>query len=525
MTLLILSGESHSGKTEMANHLNSYHDFDTYALGDAVKDLTYRVLKICNIDIPSKKALDDPSTKEHYRKYLQQLGTECCREVFGERIWSKTLNQNIEWYHERICISDARFMDEIEYFEDVAREQHCQVITVRIRRPSINNDPLTSKHRSETEFRRFEPQFIIDNDSDLEAFHVKIDEFVKNHIPELTNDYSDTEPFAEPLMKKPSMPTPTAKLMIANPTSNAIPIVNVPKTPPEDTIIDKSLPDITLMPLMPPLTISSRDRGVVGEEMMRNMISEVRPDMEIIQTSSTGHLADFHGVDHKNNIKYVFEVKLKKSLTMNDVTKFKADLKNIRTGAVEHVIGVFLSIDSNMIPSIGNFSFENDEIYLGSEYINKQILEIIFSMYSLKFNIERESVNIVNTGPSKEYTLSQELTTLLIQLRIECSNVVAERDVLMNMKTNAEGTISGIYEMLNKLVIREHLLGLINGVTGEVLPGTVSVTETETNRLKEYIKSVGPKAVVKKDLLTKFPLLKSQLGALTKPQIISSYGS
>ena len=40
--------------------------------------------------------LDDNNTKEKYRTYLQQIGTECCRNVFGDNFWCEMLDKEIK---------------------------------------------------------------------------------------------------------------------------------------------------------------------------------------------------------------------------------------------------------------------------------------------------------------------------------------------------------------------------------------------------------------------------------------------
>ena len=82
--ILLVTGKTGAGKTTLISSLladnNNFFDF---ALADKLKELTFKLLKLFKVDI---KELDDlyDDKKYDYREYLQQIGTECCRNVFGD---------------------------------------------------------------------------------------------------------------------------------------------------------------------------------------------------------------------------------------------------------------------------------------------------------------------------------------------------------------------------------------------------------------------------------------------------------
>ena len=88
MTLLLLSGNAEAGKSTMAKYLlNKYDNYIEYALSDKLKQLTFELLKLFDVSINSIDDLYNVETKKNYRKYLQLIGTECCRKVFGDDFW------------------------------------------------------------------------------------------------------------------------------------------------------------------------------------------------------------------------------------------------------------------------------------------------------------------------------------------------------------------------------------------------------------------------------------------------------
>lgn len=168
MKILVI-GNTSSGKSTFTNYIIKNKDFKEYALGDKLKEITFKILRLFNKDISSINELYNVNTKNKYRKFLQIIGTEICRDSLGEDIWCEILYKKIN-QSDNIIISDIRFLNELNFFK--TKFNDC--ITIKIIRDNISNEYLS--HRSECEINKIETDYIIENNSSIEDFYKKIDE-------------------------------------------------------------------------------------------------------------------------------------------------------------------------------------------------------------------------------------------------------------------------------------------------------------------------------------------------------------
>lgn len=163
--VIVISGLAGSGKTTAANYIEQKYNFKQLALGDKLKQLTFKLLKIFNVPIKSIDDLYNPIKKQEYRKYLQLIGTECCRSVFNSDFWCDQLIKEINNY-DKIIISDVRFENEYNYFKN-----KYDITSIKIVRDGIK----IMNHQSEQEINNIKSDYIIYNNSSISELYKLID--------------------------------------------------------------------------------------------------------------------------------------------------------------------------------------------------------------------------------------------------------------------------------------------------------------------------------------------------------------
>ena len=543
MTIILITGKAEAGKSTMTDYITRtwFNDFVDFALADDLKDLTFEILKVFNVKINSVDDLYDPITKVKYRKYLQQIGTECCRKVFGDDFWCQMLVKRIEKAIENgkvVIISDLRFKSEQEFFLD--RFGGYDVKTVMVKN-LVNENKLSSdekKHQSESEFDKLEIDYVINNEMN-EKFFYDIDEYVTKYIigeeidpnelkcnDEHVNDEQldtnvdddidntqldlDIEPDAPIIGRATSIsekPIPT----IINFDPNVLtPPIGSPKSP------------------VDPSTHSSYTLGQIGEASVVEAINKVRPEFETTWVSATGHVADIHATDLKNKIKYIFEIKLKQNITKDDVTKFEFDVKRMQETEASSgytIIGIFTSLNSDRIPSIGSLLVSRDKIYLTRKYFSENILELIFKLVET-YSVALQPVSTLTNSTTVKYELPPNVLHLLAQLRTEYISLTREMELYNFIKSNTEANLVSVQELIGKLIIKQQFIKFINEEFHDILPiVNDNLISSDEDELRNYINSRKRKDIRKKDLLSKFPSMQTKIASMKLDDLINEYKS
>jgi hypothetical protein len=167
--MILITGKKHSGKSTLSKYISTnYPNTITYSLADKLKQITFELLRLFNINISS---IDDlyNENKEKYRKYLQTIGTEIFQSNFGKDFWcEQVLNQIQELpNHYNIIIDDIRFQHEIDFFKK--HFDNCKVIQI-INERIVSNDI----HPSETQ-NLHNIDYIIKNNSTKEDLYKSFD--------------------------------------------------------------------------------------------------------------------------------------------------------------------------------------------------------------------------------------------------------------------------------------------------------------------------------------------------------------
>ena len=173
MKILII-GQARTGKTTAANYLSKLLKCHTFSLADPLKKMVFQLLRLFEIPIDSIEDLYSDDKKEKYRHYMQQVGTECCREMFGKDVWCNVLNDKLQ---DSWIIADVRFQNEFEYF----CEKYPDVITIGITRTIGGFASGSHTSENDTQYFKHKIQHHINNNGTIEELHDELRKIINMH--------------------------------------------------------------------------------------------------------------------------------------------------------------------------------------------------------------------------------------------------------------------------------------------------------------------------------------------------------
>ena len=515
MSIILVTGKSGSGKSTLSKYIvDNYDSYIEVALADKLKQLTFKLLQLFNVKIDSMDDLYNIETKNKYRKYLQNIGTECCRDVFGDDFWCDMLKLDLS---KNIIISDIRYVNEMNYFMNKYSDH--DIISIKVVKK--NSSTTFNNHSSELDTDQLQTDFTIENDF-TDSFFKKIDDTLNDYlIRKLVNSFEKQEP-ARSLTQ--SLTQDLTQESTQESTQGLVkePIRDLTQDFSKDEARDltQDLGENDKDNETYKLQYSSYSLGRIGENDVWEIIERIRPEYETTIVSSTGHLADIHSIDYNNNIKYIIEIKLKQQITKEDVNKFDRDLENAKHSETSlKIIGLFISLNSDKIPSIGSMKIFSDKIYLTRNYFSENSLDLIFRLietYSLLIE-GHEKTNV-------HYEISSNVLELVAKLRAEYVNLTKEMEMYLNMKNNTEQNLLCIQELIGRLVLKEQFIKFINTEFSDILP-TINddLISKQENDMRAYIQSTSKKSIKKKDLLNRFPALSTKIGSMKINDLINEY--
>ena len=515
MSIILVTGKSGSGKSTLSKYIvDNYDSYIEVALADKLKQLTFKLLQLFNVKIDSIDDLYNVNTKNKYRKYLQNIGTECCRDVFGDDFWCDMLKLDLS---KNIIISDIRYVNEMNYFMNKYSDH--DIISIKVVKK--NSSTTFNNHSSELDTDQLQTDFTIENDF-TDSFFKKIDDTLNDYlIRKLVNSFekqSLTQSLTQDLTQESTQESTQGLVKDTVRDNDEALTQDFSKDEARDLTQDLGENDKDNETYK--LQYSSYSLGRIGENDVWEIIERIRPEYETTIVSSTGHLADIHSIDYNNNIKYIIEIKLKQQITKEDVNKFDRDLENAKHSETSlKIIGLFISLNSDKIPSIGSMKIFSDKIYLTRNYFSENSLHLIFRLietYSLLIE-GHEKTNV-------HYEISSNVLELVAKLRAEYVNLTKEMEMYLNMKNNTEQNLLCIQELIGRLVLKEQFIKFINTEFSDILP-TINddLISKQENDMRAYIQSTSKKSIKKKDLLNRFPALSTKIGSMKINDLINEY--
>lgn len=117
MTVIIgLLGPAGAGKSSVATHLVENYGATRYSLASPLKEIAMRTLDLTPEQVwgtQQQKETVDPRYGFTPRWFLQRLGTEGCRAVLGDSVWTDACLARITREAPRVAvIEDVRFVNE-----------------------------------------------------------------------------------------------------------------------------------------------------------------------------------------------------------------------------------------------------------------------------------------------------------------------------------------------------------------------------------------------------------------------------
>lgn len=111
-----------------------------------------------------------------YRRFLQVLGTEVGRDMFGENVWVDLMADKIEKVTaegKNVVVTGIRFPNEVDLISRLG-------VSVWVKRPPMNALDAVSTHASENSVTEADFHYVIKNDKTLNELYVAVDGLVAN---------------------------------------------------------------------------------------------------------------------------------------------------------------------------------------------------------------------------------------------------------------------------------------------------------------------------------------------------------
>lgn len=152
--VILLGHKARQGKDTFATLLAKHSSFNVeiVSFSDTMKDILADIFDISREELEHLK-----NTDEKYRAYHQRFGSGKMKEVFGEDVWVKLLQNKLVDKDTLYVVKDFRF-----HIEHIPNS-----ITVKVTRNLVTNSLINHEHISETALDNFIFDYTINNDATL----------------------------------------------------------------------------------------------------------------------------------------------------------------------------------------------------------------------------------------------------------------------------------------------------------------------------------------------------------------------
>lgn len=297
-------------------------------------------------------------------------------------------------------------------------------------------------------------------------------------------------------------------------------------------------------------TDNSYERGRLGEDELVNIIQQSRPDFTVTKVSTTGHVGDIHVDDDINNIKYVVESKLKQKITKMDLTKFLTDVDEItKSCPTKYVYGIFVSLNSNNITTIGTTKCDAKTVYLTAPMVSKDVFKLIFEMVPIYINTMKEIANakskstvqqpngetheIQEVHTTVEYVIPDGVRHLVATLQQLNNDVHDEEESLATITTNAQTITCEAAKLKTKLIVKRNYIldlnyefnksGIHEFTAVSMIGGNTPASLENDEQFLKYIRETPKSKITKKQLKTMFPQHITEISSMNMDEIFEKY--
>ena len=278
---------------------------------------------------------------------------------------------------------------------------------------------------------------------------------------------------------------------------------------------------ISLQDSTSPIISTPHELGIIGETKIATMIERLKPKFDVTIVSAQGHVADIHVIDVENAIRYVIEVKNKQKITSEDLTKFDSDIQNMNKDVSLKNIGMFISTQTHTIIGVGAFGITSNKIYITQKYITDECFNLIFDYAPLI-----ESTKSISAGVDKEKTefiIPQNVYNLIANLHLIHSHTEMEISKMEEMRKTHHSLIVALDEMMTKKLVSQKIISEIFKEFPSGIMSNDTLEDNYHNKLREYLKSRTIKQIKKVEILTAFPMLKTELSKMKLDELIEKY--
>lgn len=191
--IILIHGRKRSGKDTLASILKELEpSFISKSFAGPLKEITAKSFELSldtveylknneDIKIGFRSPQEKLCTGKSMRNFLQNLGTEAIKPIFGDDVWAQLLIKDYDKSSEDLVVPDFRVIE--EYNTLVQELGADDIVTIKVTRPEVEESG--DLHATEQGLVDFKFDYYIDNDGtldDLRAEAISFIDFLKAKV-------------------------------------------------------------------------------------------------------------------------------------------------------------------------------------------------------------------------------------------------------------------------------------------------------------------------------------------------------